>query len=194
MTMKPSDNQKASSGVVLAGGRSSRFGQDKGLFTFHGKALAAHALDIIRPHCGELMISTNRPEDYARLLTPTVADIFPECGPMGGIHAALKKAGKNILVVIGCDMPLVPAQLIGHLLQEMKGHQVVIPVHEGFSETMCAVYAKECLPVIERTLTQKTFKILDVLEQLDTCFLEIDEQPFYRPGMFRNINYRKDTL
>ncbi len=51
-------------GVVLAGGRSSRFGQDKGLYPYHGKPLVLHAADIIRPLCDELLIISNTPEEY----------------------------------------------------------------------------------------------------------------------------------
>jgi molybdenum cofactor guanylyltransferase len=183
---------KQVSGVVLAGGKSSRFGSDKGLHPFRGKPLAINALEIIRPHCTELMISTGNSAAYASAGVRTVEDIFRGCGPVGGIHSALRQAGGDKLLVIGCDIPLVPSALFGFLLEQMGEHQVIMPVYKDFTETMCAVYHRSCLPGIELALHNNTFKILDVVSGLDTRFVDIDKEAFCQPGMFRNVNTRAD--
>lgn len=192
MTTGPGSRTLTVSGVVLAGGKSSRFGSDKGLHIFRGKPLALLAMDIIRPHCGEVMLSTGNKEAYAPYGIQVVADIYPGCGPVGGIHSALTRARGDLLVVIGCDIPLVPADLFSFLLEQMGTHQVVLPVYRGFTETMCAVYHRSSLPEIERALKEKTFRILDVVAGLDARFVEIDNESFVRPEMFRNVNTRKD--
>ena len=79
-------------GIVLAGGRSSRFGSDKGLHPYQGKPLAEHAIDILRPNFPTLIVSTNNPDAYAYLDLPMVTDIYPGCGPIGGIYSALSMA------------------------------------------------------------------------------------------------------
>jgi molybdenum cofactor guanylyltransferase len=180
------------SGVVLAGGKSSRFGSDKGLHPFRGMPLAANALEIIRPHCMELLISTGNAAAYAFTGARPVEDIFRGCGPMGGIHSALTHARGELLMVIGCDMPLVPPALFGFLLEQIGNHEVVMPVHGGFTETMCAIYRRSCLPGVERALQSKTYKILEVVAGLDARFVEIDQEAFCHPGMFRNVNTRSD--
>ena len=76
-------------GIILAGGRSSRFGRDKGLFPFRGKPLVEHAIDILQPIINDIRISTNQPETYAYLGLPMIGDIHQGCGPLGGMHAAL---------------------------------------------------------------------------------------------------------
>lgn len=180
------------SGVVLAGGKSSRFGSDKGLHPFRGKPLVMHALDILRPHCGELMISTNKPDAYAFTGISLVADVFPGCGPMAGIHSALSQSGGEILMAVGCDIPLLPSAIFGFMLERMGEHQVVMPVYNGFTETMCAIYHRSCLQEIEHALHEKTFRILDVVARMNTLYVGIDREPFCRPGMFRNINTLQD--
>ncbi len=184
-------NNKAmprATGVVLAGGRSSRFGRDKGLHRFRGEPLVSHALKTIRPVCRELMVSTGNRQGYAFLNLPLLPDLFPGAGPMAGIHSALVHAGEDRVVIIGCDTPFIPPELPALLLQELGDHQLILPVHRGFTETMCAVYKKECLPLVEQALKAGVHRILDVADRLHVRHLPVDGQAFYHADLFRNIN------
>jgi len=181
-------------GIVLAGGKSRRFGRDKGLVPYKGKPLAAHSLDILQPHCHQLGISTNNPEAYTQFGTRVFSDLLPGKGPLGGMYTAMKELPGKVFVFLGCDLPEVPIQLIGFLLSKLENRQAVIPVHKGFRETMCGVYRKECLPMIEKAMQQNRLRILDALNYLDTGYEDIDREPFYRPGIFHNVNYPEDIL
>jgi len=186
------DNRKALTGVVLAGGKSSRFGTDKALFHYRGKPLVVHALEILMPLCNEMLISTNKPDDYSEFDTKCVADIFEHSGPLGGIHSALSAAKNNRIAVISCDTPFVPTELFNKMAMEIGTHDLIMPVHRGFTESMCAIYSKGCLPVLEKALINEKFRILDAIKPLNCRFFPVDKENFYAPEIFHNINYKKD--
>ena len=100
-------------GAVLAGGRSSRFGSNKGQALLGGRSLIDHAAAALRPHVDELVVVGERAGGIPDLPR---ADL----GPLGGIAAALDHGatlGYVRVLTIGCDMPIVPAGLIGRLLR-----------------------------------------------------------------------------
>lgn len=95
-------------GIILAGGKSSRMGKDKGLCDFKGKALVSYAIETLRPLCGNLMISANYfPEKYAEFDLPVIADEVKNIGPMGGILSCLKQSHTQHNLVLSCDTPFV---------------------------------------------------------------------------------------
>lgn len=181
-------------GVIIAGGKSSRFGQDKALFNYHGQSLVEHAINIIKPNCSRLAINTNKPEAFAHLGMECITDTLPDAGPLSGIHTALSYAGEGKVVIIACDTPHIPTELFAKLLEQIKNHDLAMPVHKGFIETMCAVYSSHCLPAIEAAIKTQKYRILDAIKTLSARFVDIDGEDFYHPRIFHNINSRKDVL
>ncbi len=182
----------ALSGVVLAGGKSSRFGTNKALFNYRGKRLVEHALDVLRPICGELLICTNNPEAYAGFGATCITDIYENTGPLGGIHSALTAAKNDQIAIISCDTPFIPTELFKIMVLEMTTYDLIMPVHKGFTESMCAIYSKSCLPALEQALITGKFRILDAIKPLNSRFLPVDQESFYTWEIFHNINYKED--
>lgn len=183
----------ATSGVVLAGGKSSRFGQDKGLFVYQGKPLVQHAIAILDSHCDEVLVSTNNPQGYAFTGLPTFEDIYRECGPLGGMHAGLVHASTECVFFLGCDMPHVPPAILPFLLGHALGYDAVVPVHHHFRETLCMVMRRDSLPIVEQAILERKWKILDMLAMLRVNFVPVSDQDFYQERIFHNINYRGDV-
>ncbi|MBW6496881.1 MAG: molybdenum cofactor guanylyltransferase [Bacteroidales bacterium] len=190
--MNSSWDRKQISGVVLAGGKSSRFGQDKGLFPFRGKALVEHAIDILKPLCSEILISTNNPDAYGFTGQKTIADIHAGCGPIGGMHSGLFNASGQIVLFLGCDMPFVDSKVFSFLLENIAVNHAAVAMHNGFRETLCMALKKESLPLVEQAIAEKKYKILDMLEMLSVSYPELSTQSFFHRDMFHNINFRED--
>lgn len=111
-------------GLVLAGGRGTRMGGiDKGLQSWHGRPLAQHALERLRPQVGPLLLSANRHHDrYAAWGVPVLADSradFP--GPLAGLATGLAACTTPWLLAVPCDAPLFPADLAARLAQAAHG-------------------------------------------------------------------------
>lgn len=158
----------AIAGVIMAGGLSSRFGSNKALALLHRKPVIQHVADILSAVFPTCLLSTNTPETYAFLGLPTIADIFPGAGPLGGIHAVLKYIAEPRAFIAGCDMPLLAPVLIRFLctLSEQDDWDVVLPWPASGPEPLCAVYSQSALPVIEKNLTRGNWKVRDTLEEL----------------------------
>jgi molybdenum cofactor guanylyltransferase len=179
-------------GIILAGGKSSRFGSDKALFEFHGKRLVEYSIEILTPLCKSLLLSTNQPEKFAFTGLQTVKDIYPDCGPVGGIHSCLLQSDTEHNLVIGCDLPWLETSLFHFLLQNSFGYQVVMPTHNGFRETMASYFHKSCNVTLEQALKDKRYKIFDAIKPLRTYYPDISNEVFYSEKLFSNINYRGD--
>ncbi len=179
-------------GIILAGGKSRRFGSDKALFEHQGKKLIEYSIAALEPLCGQILLSTNEPEKYTFTGLPTVADLFPGCGPVAGIHACLEQSLSEHHLVIGCDLPWLNTRLFDFILQNSHNFQVVMPRHKGFKETMASYYHKSCSAALEKALLEKRYRIFDAILSLKTFYPEIDNENFYTEKLFSNINYRKD--
>lgn len=179
-------------GIVLAGGKSRRFGSNKALFEYNGKKLINYSIATLQPLCGKILLSTNEPEKYFFTGLTTVPDLYPGCGPVAGIHACLEQTTTEQNLVIGCDLPWLDAQLFAFLLNNCRGYHVVMPMHKGFKETMASYFHKSTTETLEKALIEKRYKIFDAIAPLKTHYPEIDHEAFYSEKMFANINYRED--
>src|SRR5687767_9764343 len=97
---------------VQAGGQSSRMGEDKALKTFLGRPLIQRVIDRLASIADEMIVTTNRPEDYAFLNVPLFPDLKPGRGALGGLYTAIASAKHPLVAVVACDMPFASANLL----------------------------------------------------------------------------------
>jgi molybdopterin-guanine dinucleotide biosynthesis protein A len=157
-------------GLVLAGGRGARMGgADKGLQLFRGKALVDHAIERLAPQVGDLLISANRNLDvYAARAARVLVDADVEfAGPLAGILAGLRAARSPWLMVVPCDTPRLPPDLVARLAQalpptpEGRG-AVVMRDHpaQGFRlEPVCCLLRTDLADELERYLASGQRKV-----------------------------------
>lgn len=184
---------KTITGIILAGGRSCRFGEDKGLYELHGKKLIEYAIDILKPLCHEVFIITNDPNAYCFTGLKTLVDIHSGCGPLGGIHAGLTYSVTDANLFISCDMPWIPTALLKELIDKSSYYQMVLPTHKSFIETMSGYIHRNCLAEIEKSIKEKRYKVLDAIKPLKVLYLDVEKYEFYKKNIFININ-RKDDI
>lgn len=152
-------------GFVLAGGRSTRMGQDKSLLQVAGRSLAEVALDKLRllPLAGAPRIAGGRSElsRYA----PVVSDLHPGCGPLSGLEAALAASSQPLNIFLPVDTPLVPAAFLHWMLRraEITGVLATVPRINGFPQPLCAVYHRRLLRFISGALAAGDYKVMPVV-------------------------------
>ena len=91
--------------VIQAGGASSRMGEDKALKIFLGKPLIQRVIERMIPIADEIIVTTNRPAEYAFLNLRLVPDLKPGRGALGGLYTAIASAAHPLVAVVACDMP-----------------------------------------------------------------------------------------
>jgi molybdenum cofactor guanylyltransferase len=152
-------------GFVLAGGRSTRMGQDKALLTLAGRSLLELALDKLRtlPLAAAPRIAGARAEPLSP--APVVDDLHPGCGPLGGIEAALAASSRPLNVFLPVDTPLLPAQFLIWMLRraEITGALATVPRINGWPQPLCAVYHRQLLPPIAAALMAGDYKVMPVV-------------------------------
>ncbi len=184
-------NREEITGIILAGGKSSRLGKDKGLCAFNGKSLVSYAVEILKPLCDNLMISANHfPEKYAEFGLPVVTDEVKGIGPMGGIHACLKKSTTQHNLILSCDTPFVNTGVFYLLLKEVENFQVVCPAHETFLlEPLSAYYNTNVLGDMEEAIREEEYKMMRFFKRIRFKSVNIHEQlPFFSDYLFLNLN------
>lgn len=176
-------------GVVLAGGKSSRMGQDKALIEIGGRSLLDLALDKLDPHVQELLV-IGESEKYGHVGPFVIADEWPGKGPLGGLTTAMRYASNDRLLVIACDLPGLTSAFFDHL-KTLLGAQTeaVIPRHGGLIEPLAAAYHRNAQPAFRRCVELDVLKMSDALTQVRTTFIEIEPGSEGWPAdLFRNIN------
>jgi molybdopterin-guanine dinucleotide biosynthesis protein A len=156
---------RAAEAFVLAGGRSTRMGQDKALLQVAGVSLLEHALDKLRAlgTSAAPRIVGLRPDlsSYA----PVVPDLHPGCGPLSGIEAALAATTQPLNLFLPVDLPLLPAGLLGWMLRraEITGALATVPRVNGRPQPLCAVYHRDLLAGVTASLDAGNYKVMPVV-------------------------------
>ncbi len=151
-------------GFVLAGGRSTRMGQDKALLQVGGRSLLDLALDKLRG----LGVATPRIAAARSDLSshaPVVPDLHPGCGPLSGIEAALAATNLPLNLFLPVDMPLLPARFLDwmRLRAEITGALVTVPRFNGWPQPLCAVYHRDLLRPITASMLAGNYKVMPVV-------------------------------
>ncbi len=151
-------------GAILAGGKSRRMGVNKAFLRLGDRTLIEHGIHRIQPITDELLIITNTPDEYNHLGIETKADIIPNSGTLGGIHSALTYSTNDAVICVGCDNPFINTDLLLYLISMLGKYDAVIPYTcsekgQMTLQTLCAVYSKRCLPIIEKMLNDAEYRV-----------------------------------
>src|SRR5271166_4565266 len=153
------DGVEGVSAFILAGGRSSRMGTDKALLQWNGENLLQNALSKAKEVSPAPMIvgSRARYSSYGDV----IEDRFPDCGPLGGIHAALCATQTDLNLVLSVDMPLMTAGFLRWLVPlAASGEELaIVPEVQRRLQPLCAVYRRGAQCVIESALKRGDFKV-----------------------------------
>ena len=164
--------------AIQAGGQSSRMGQDKALKPFLGRPLIQRVVDRLAPIADEIIVTTNRPEEYAFLGLPLFPDLKPGRGALGGLYTALASATCESVGVVACDMPFASISLFQHMhgLIDAEQLDVVIARSEHGPEPLHAVYRRAaCVPAIEASIAADEWKVVAWFPQVKVRFLNMEE-------------------
>ena len=157
-------------------------GEDKALKTFLGRPMIQRVIERLSPIADEVIVTTNRPEEYAFLNLPLFADLKPGRGALGGLYTAIASAKHPFVGVVACDMPFASATLLeaaGRLLIEEEV-DVVIPRSEEGYEPLHAVYRRAtCLPAIESAIEADQWRVIAWFPQVKVYTLTADEVKRY---------------
>jgi molybdopterin-guanine dinucleotide biosynthesis protein A len=179
------------SGVILAGGRSSRMGRDKALMLYNDKTIIERTVQELQKAVDDVIIVVNDKLKYHLPDVSEIPDVYPDLGPLSGMHAGLLQARHQAAFIISCDMPLFSARLAEYLLERSPGYDVVVPRINNYWEPMCAVYSKACIDPIEKRLLSGSRKVMAFYA--DVRVLEIAQSEIEAIGRLEDLFYNMNT-
>lgn len=181
-------------GLVLAGGRSVRFGGEKAVAELDGRPLLLRAADRLRAVCARVAISVRKGTEAEALALkqglPALYDAAGDAeGPLAGVAAGLRWAeelGARSLAVTPCDAPLLPEDLFERLIECAEGGAALAETSRG-PEPLCAVWPVVALPAVRELLARGHPATWQVLERLGARRVS-----FEFPEAFANVNTRDE--
>ncbi|SDF62691.1 molybdenum cofactor guanylyltransferase [Sporolituus thermophilus] len=148
-------------GIVLAGGLSTRMGRDKATLPFSGSDLLHTVLARLAPVCDYLLVVSNVPREIRMPDVTVVPDKYPQCGPLAGMHAGLKASVTAYNFLVACDMPFLSSQAVAYMAGAAQGFDAAVPFIDGYYHPLHAIYHQNCLKHIELMLQAGNYRVLD---------------------------------
>src|SRR5438132_1011519 len=168
---------------------------DKAFLTIEGRFLIEHAIHQARVADDIYIVG---PKEKFSAYGRVVLDIFPDAGPLGGIHAALKRTRTELNLILPVDMPFLKREFLKHMLEVALDNKATITVPRMNSrlQPLCAVYRKAFLTLAEEALKQGQHKVDALFPKDSTAFIDVDSAEMkllgFDSSMFDNINSPDD--
>jgi len=156
------------SGVLLAGGKSRRMGQDKRNLMISGKSLFNHVLHVLESVFSEIIIVVATISSVVdQMKHRVVTDLIPDKGSAGGLYTGLTFSSNPQVFAVACDMPFLNPAVIQKVCSLSSSTDVTMVKLSNGLHPMHSVYSKQCLPVLRRMIKADQLRIQDLLLQKD---------------------------
>jgi molybdopterin-guanine dinucleotide biosynthesis protein A len=181
---------KEVTGLILAGGKSSRFGRNKALVEVGGIRLIERVIRVMGSVFQKLIIITNTPDEYAYLKLPMIEDLIKGLGPLGGLYTGLESITTEFGFFVACDMPFLSEPLIRHIIEFKDEFDVILPKIDWKIEALHGLYNKSCLPSIRELIDSRQYQVIRFFPKMRVKYLDEAEIRKYDPELktFFNIN------
>ncbi len=162
--------------AIVAGGRARRLGgRIKPLLEIDGETILSRELAVLGARFTEIVISAADPAPFADVGLPVILDRVAGAGPLAGIAAVLAATRRRFVFAVAGDMPYLSVDAIDTLLGAGSADaDVVIPVSGGYPEPLHALYARRCLPTIERHLADGRYQVSGLLSAPELNVITVD--------------------
>lgn len=179
-------------GLVLAGGKSRRMGQDKARLRRGGQSQLAYLVSVLDPLVDRVFVSTraDQQDERERSRFDQIVDRYQDMGPVAGILSAMDEYPEVDWLVVACDLPNIDASTISHLLERRSPERpfsAYSSSHDGLPEPLCAVYAAGSVDIVRGFVAEGIHCPRRILIRSDTQLLE---QP--DPNSLHNVNTPDD--
>ncbi len=178
-------DKKDITGIILAGGKSSRMGSDKGFLSLNGIPFISLIIKTVKPFVDDIIIVSNNP-DYDIFNLKRVEDILKDAGPLAGLYSGLYHSETEKNLVLSCDVPLINGAILKKLIEGIDPEKDVVQLQsQGKTMPLIAIYKKHCMPRCLDLLQEGERRLREAVMQLETKTIELDPD---LEQYVRNIN------
>jgi len=174
---------------VLAGGKSSRMGRDKGLLPLNGQPMISHVLKVLQELALPVKIIANNP-GYESLGFEVLKDEVREKGPIGGLYTALQHSTADLVLLLACDMPLISTEAVGMLMNAASTEHITVASEGEKLNPLFALYPRGLKEKLKYHLARGELKMADFISgNKHILVTSIGEK---LPWALRNVNNEND--
>ncbi|MBA7608813.1 Molybdenum cofactor guanylyltransferase [subsurface metagenome] len=174
LTQRRWQSELSATAIILAGGKSSRMGTEKGMLSINDQTMLEHICKQLRGTFSQILISAGDAEKYSFAGFEIVRDKTPGQGPLMGIASALEASANEINFVVACDIPHIEMDCVRKMLTEARGADIVVPTTgDKKYEPLFAIYRKSALDAIKRTLRKGERKISEVFGKCEVKYIDL---------------------
>lgn len=187
--------KKFGTAIILAGGKSTRMGFDKQFLEIFEKRLMKDIISTLDTEFDDIVIVTNKPEEYQDFPYRFTSDIYKDIGPLGGVHAGLCISKSKYAFIVACDMPRINMNYIRYMMNAMDDGKLGIATKLGeFVEPFSAFYSIDMIKNIEEFISDNQRSITRFLRKTNIDLVEELEAREYSPDLdiFLNLNTKED--
>jgi molybdopterin-guanine dinucleotide biosynthesis protein A len=175
-------------GIILAGGRSKRMGENKAFIDAVGIPLFERVYRVFKEIFSEIIIVANDARPFKRYEAHLQKDVILNKGALGGLYTGLLHSSSYHTFCSACDMPLLNPLLIKYMTKEKDEYDVIVPkTHDGL-HPLHAIYSKKCLIPMRQLLNRDDLKIVNFFQQVRVRYIEEMEIREFDPHMMSIIN------
>ena len=182
--------------IILAGGRGKRAGgQDKGLLPYEkktgeNKLLVEHVIGAVKNQVDDIIISANRNiESYKRYSANAIGDATEDYqGPLAGIATCIKHCKHELVLVVACDMPNLPSNLVTRLINKIQNNSICIATIDNHHQ-LALIIKGNMLDSVQQQLNNNQLKLIQWVESVPYITVSFDDIP----DAFVNLNHLLDT-
>lgn len=184
--------------IILAGGKSIRFGHDKILEKIGNTSLLEQVISQTEPISKDIIIVTARerslPEITNHPKIKVVHDIVPGMGSLGGIYTGLIESKSPYNLVVAADMPFLNGPLLRYMIKVAEGYDLTLPRVNKWYEPLHAIYSRNCIGPAKEMIDQGKKVIVELFNYVKVRFVEAEEIERFDPQhlSFFNINTQED--
>jgi molybdenum cofactor guanylyltransferase len=172
--------------VILAGGKSSRMGDEKPFLKINGITFIESIYKTLKTIFNDVIISSDGPERFISMSCEVIPDIYTDCGPLSGIYSCMRNIKTEYVFLTSCDMPLLNTQLVSHIVKNSINGAVNIGQKHNDKYPLLGIYPTNISEQLKLFLNQKKRRVFDFLDNLKEGYNIIELSEFN--AVLLNIN------
>lgn len=165
--------KKKITGIILAGGKSSRMGRDKGFIQYNDEPFVMHSIKALHPIVADILIVTNN-SSYDVFGLTRINDIIENAGPLSGVYSGLKSSRTDYNLILSCDIPLIKTAILEKITSEIDDKYDSIPlISNGKLMPLIAFYNKRCEHIFQKLLQNGERRMSKALQNCSIKTIEL---------------------
>ena len=182
-------NKKNITGIILAGGKSSRMGTDKGFLMLNNKPFVQYSIDAVKPLVSEIIIVSDN-SDYDVFRLKRINDITKDAGPVSGIYSGLEASKTEYNLILSCDIPFINSEVLQKLIDAVDEPSEIIQAQsEGKTMPLIALYKRTIKDKFKSFLEQDERRLRVAIEACQYKNVVLDEA---HQNSTLNVNTKED--